>query len=107
MPGTARASGPWMSYQCLTNCSWVIPSLRTSSEMDLIIGVLLSRWLDGWAWPNSRQHGTAGAASAQSLGGDASEGDLAPGHGAIPLGGGVVVEDQRLVGGDGDPVTAI
>src|SRR5262245_61194646 len=82
MPGTARASGPWISNQCLTNCSCVIPSLRTSSEMALITG-------------------------ASSSGESGSERDAAPGHGPIPLGGGVVVEDQGLVSAHADPVSPI
>src|SRR6185369_2100542 len=34
----ARARGAWTSVQCLTNCAWVIPALRVSSEMLLITG---------------------------------------------------------------------
>src|SRR3954468_5178450 len=37
MPGQARAIGAWISTQCLTNSSCVIPGLRASREALLIV----------------------------------------------------------------------
>src|ERR1700729_2914803 len=42
MPGTAWASGAWVSTQCRTNSSWVSSGRRVSSEMLFIIPDLRS-----------------------------------------------------------------
>src|SRR4030095_3836744 len=47
-PGTAPARGACTSTQCRTNSSGVIPSLRVSNEMLLIIAAS-PRWCDGLA----------------------------------------------------------